>query len=236
MDYFKILAGRTRACINKYDMIGERGKAAVGLSGGADSMMLLCVLSELSKYCPQHFSVCAITVDMGFEDLDISPCIELCEKLGVEYKIVRTEIKKAVFDKNSENPCLLCSKMRRRALCDAAIGMGADTLALGHNEDDAAQTLLMNLLYGGNFISFSPVTDYGELKLIRPFVSSSEKLIRQASEQLSVSCVSSPCPYDKKTRREDMKKIIASVDSDSRGTAHRLINALEQHEIDGYKK
>ncbi len=113
---------------------------------------------------------------------------------------------------------------------------GANILALGHNEDDAAQTLLMNLLYGGNFISFSPVTDYGNITVIRPFVSSSERLIRQAAEQTDTIAVKSPCSYDKKTRREDMKKIIAQIDRDSRGTSHRLVNALMEHNIDGFKK
>ncbi len=236
MDYCKILTGKTRACIKKYGMIGTNDKIAVGVSGGADSHMLLQVLSELSKYCPENFSVCAITVDMGFESTDFSPCREMCDSLGVEYTVVKSEIKKAVFDTNTDNPCLLCSKMRRRLLCDSAESLGANVLALGHNEDDAAQTLLMNLLYGGNFISFSPITDYGNLRMIRPFVSCSEKLIRQAAEQMKTVAVKSPCPFDKKTRREDMKRIISEIDKDCRGTAHRLVNSLMEHNIDGFKK
>ncbi len=236
MDYFKILTGKTRACINKYGMVKNESKIALGLSGGADSLMLLCVLSELSRYCPEHFSVCAVTVDMGFDGVDFSDCQKLCDKYGVPYRIVSADIKKEVFDKNTENPCLPCSKIRRKLLCDTAEEMGADILALGHNEDDAAQTLLMNLLYAGDFISFSPLTDYGRLTVIRPFISSSEKLIRQACTQLDITPMPSPCPYDKKTRREDMKSIIGMIDKDSRGTSHRLINALQTHNIDGYKK
>ncbi len=236
MDYFKILTGKVRACINKYGMIPQGGKIAVGLSGGADSLMLLKALCKLSRYCPEKFTVCAITVDIGFDTVDMTYCDDLCRELNIERVTLKSEIKKEVLDKNTDEPCHICSKIRRRLLCDAARDMGADALALGHNEDDAAQTLLMNLLYSGKFISFSPVTDYGDIKVIRPLVSCSEKLIRQAAEQTDTVAVRSPCPYDKKTRREDMKHIILRIDKDSRGTAHRLVNSLMEHNIDGFKK
>lgn len=233
MDYIKILEGKVRACIKKYSMINDGDSVCVALSGGADSVMLLYLLAKIQKYTTEKFALSAMSVDMGFENADYDTCREFCEKLGVEYKIVKTEIKQVIV--NSENPCSLCSKMRRRVLCENAREMHVNTLALGHNEDDSAQTLLMNLLYGGNFISFSPMTDYGDLKIVRPLLSCSQKLIRTGIKQLDAPIMKSPCPMDKNTRREDIKKMIELTDRDCRGTAHRLVRSLEKNNIDGYK-
>ncbi len=234
MDHVKILEGKLRACIKKYSMINDGDNVCVALSGGADSVMLLYLLSKVRRYLPESFTVSALSVDMGFENADYDTCRKFCEKLGVEHKTVKTELKEII--ENNDNPCVLCSKMRRRVLCENAKNMHANVLALGHNEDDSAQTLLMNLLYGGNFISFSPVTDYGDIKIIRPLLSCSQKLIRAGVEQIDAPIMKSPCPMDKNTRREDIKKIIELTDRDCRGTSHRLVRSLEKHNIDGYKE
>ena len=42
----KIL-GKFRACIDKYNMIEENDCIAVGVSGGKDSLVLLCALARL---------------------------------------------------------------------------------------------------------------------------------------------------------------------------------------------
>ena len=55
------LTGRVRAAVQKYDLIDEGDKIAVGVSGGKDSLFLLCALAELSHYYPKHYTVTAVT-------------------------------------------------------------------------------------------------------------------------------------------------------------------------------
>ena len=57
------LTGRVRAAVEKYQLIEEGDRIAVGVSGGKDSLFLLCALAELSQYYPKHFSVVAVTAD-----------------------------------------------------------------------------------------------------------------------------------------------------------------------------
>ena len=68
------LIGRVRAAVEKYQLIEEGDKIAVGVSGGKDSLFLLCALAELSRYYPKHFTVTAITADpcFGGKETDFS--------------------------------------------------------------------------------------------------------------------------------------------------------------------
>ena len=68
----KILS-RARLAIEKYDMIQEGDRIAVGVSGGKDSLVLLLALSEIRKFLPRAFDLVAITVDMGFHTCETAP-------------------------------------------------------------------------------------------------------------------------------------------------------------------
>ena len=59
--------------------IKDGDKIAVGISGGKDSLTLLCALAALRRFYPKKFELCAITVDMGFEGSDFSSIAKLCE-------------------------------------------------------------------------------------------------------------------------------------------------------------
>ena len=146
------LVGKVRAAVQHYDMIDEGDQVAVGVSGGKDSLFLLCALAELSRYYPKKFTVAAITADPCFGGVptDYSAIQRLCESLSVPYTIKRTDLGPLIFDvRKEENPCALCAKMRRGILHNMCLELGIRKLALGHHFDDAVQTFFMNLCYGG---------------------------------------------------------------------------------------
>ena len=91
MDLQRVLSLVRKAC-DDYTMIDEGDKIAVGISGGKDSLTLLYALSHLRRFYPKHFDVVAVTVDLGFNNLDLSKISELCETLDVPYHIEKTDI------------------------------------------------------------------------------------------------------------------------------------------------
>lgn len=227
-----------RRAVDEYDMIEEGDKIAVGVSGGKDSLALLVGLWNLKMFYPKSFDICAITVDMGFEGCDFSPVTELCESLRIEYRIVKTDLARIIFDvRKEENPCSLCAKMRRGILHDNCKDMGANKIALGHHFDDVVDTFMMNLFNEGRLGTFSPVTYLSrkDITMIRPLILAPEKDIEYFVRQNALPVIKSPCPEDKHTDRENIKQLLASLERNNKGLRHRIFVAIKKAGLDGYR-
>ena len=164
---------QVRRAADDYEMIQDGDKIAVGISGGKDSLTLLYALSALRRFYPHPFELHAVTVDLGFENLNLGKIEALCKELDVPYTIVPTQIASIVFDQRKEkNPCALCAKMRKGALNEAIRGAGCNKIAYAHHKDDVVETLMLSLIYEGRFHTFAPVTflDRMNLTVIRPLV------------------------------------------------------------------
>ena len=61
-----------RRAADDYHMIESGDKIAVGISGGKDSLTLLYGLHGLMRFYPQPFTIHAVTVDLGFHNLDLT--------------------------------------------------------------------------------------------------------------------------------------------------------------------
>lgn len=231
------LLSLTRQAIDDYGLIQPGDKIAVGISGGKDSLTLLYALQGLQKFYPHQFDLCAITVDLGFGDFDLSPVKSLCEELSVEYTIVTTEIGKILFDTRKEsNPCALCAKMRKGALNEAAIRLGCNKIAYAHHRDDLIETMLLSLIYEGRFYSFSPETylDRTGLTVIRPMIYVNEADVIGFKNRYKLPVCKNPCPVDGKTKREYVKQLTKQLNLDAPGVKERFFHAITEGNIDGW--
>ncbi len=238
MNEMKRMLSFVRRAVDDYGMIEDGDRIAVGVSGGKDSLTLLAVMAALKRFYPKKFEVVGITIDMGFEGSDFSPIEEYCRTLGVEYKVIKTEIAKIIFDVRKEsNPCSLCAKMRRGSLHAAAQEAGCNKVALGHHYDDAVETFMMNLFFEGRLGCFSPVTYLSnrKIKLIRPMIYAQEKDVQYFTRRQTLPVIASLCPEDHATERENMKKLLAELERGNKGVKHRIFNAMCKGEIDGFK-
>lgn len=233
------LMGHVRAAVEKYSLIEAGDRIAVGVSGGKDSMYLLYALAMMRRYYPKPYEVVALTADPCFNgtQTDYSAIEALCAEWGVEYRIRRTDLGKIIFeDRKEENPCSLCARMRRGILHDMSKEAGCNKIALGHHFDDAVQTFLMNLFYGGKIGCFSPKSYLSrkDLYLIRPLVFCEEADIRRAVNRANLPVVKSGCPADGVTARQDTADLIAGLEKQFPDLRHKVMGAMERADIDGW--
>ena len=225
----KILS-RVRRAVDDYSMIEEGDRTAGRVAAGKDSLTLLCALAELRRFYPKRFELIGVSLDMGFEGTDFSGVQALCNELGVEYVLEKTDIAEVVFDIRQEsNPCSLCAKMRRGGVNDAAVKNGCNKVALGHHNEDVLETFFLSLFYEGRIRCFSPVTYLSrrDIHVIRPLIYVAEGDIKGYARRAELPIVFNPCPMDGKSKRQDMKEFINEKQKQDKFFKKKIMNAIQ---------
>lgn len=231
------LLSHVRKAVDDYSLIDDGDSIAVGISGGKDSLTLLYALNSLKRFYPNHFDIHAVTVDLGFNNLNLGPICSLCDFLNVQYTIIHTEIAKIVFeDRKETNPCSLCAKMRKGALNEAIKKLGCNKVAYAHHKDDVVETMLLSLIYEGRFHTFAPKTylDRMDLTVIRPLLYVKEADVIGFTNKMKLPVCKSPCPADGHTRREYAKEMLKKLEHENPGTRERMFTAIVNSGMHGW--
>lgn len=229
----------TRKAIDDFQMIKEKDSIAVGISGGKDSLTLLYALAGLRKFYPIHYSLTAVTVDLGYPDFDLTAIKELCRELDVPYHIIPTEIGAIIKEQNIKNsPCSLCAKLRKGALNQAVVELGCNKVAYAHHKDDIIETMLLSLMFEGRFYAFPPVThlDRSNLDVIRPLMYVPEVDIIGFKNHYNLPVVKNPCTFDGKTKRQYAKDLLQQLNKDHPGVKNRLFTAILNGNIPDWRQ
>ncbi|MBS6395782.1 MAG: tRNA 2-thiocytidine(32) synthetase TtcA [Clostridiales bacterium] len=232
------LLSLVRQAVEKYHMIEAGDRIAVGVSGGKDSLTLLYALKELSRFYPKPFSVCAVSVDLGFENTDFTEIEAYCEALGTEYSVVHTQIGQIVLKERKEkNPCSLCAKLRKGALVTEVQRLGCNKIAYAHHKDDFVETMLLSLIFQGQFYAFPPVTWFEDTKLsvLRPLMLVEEAQVKGFCSRYEIPVMKSPCPVDGTTRRAYAKELLAQIQREHPGAKERMFHAITEGNIYDWK-
>lgn len=229
----------TRKAIDDFQMIKENDSIAVGISGGKDSLTLLYALAGLRRFYPVHYSLTAITVDLGYPDFDLTEIKALCQKLDVPYHIIPTQIRAIIKEQNKKNsPCSLCAKLRKGALNQAVIELGCNKVAYAHHKDDIIETMLLSLMFEGRFYTFPPVThlDRSNLDVIRPLMYVPEVDVIGFKNHYNLPVVKNPCTFDGKTKRQYAKDLLQQLNKDHPGVKNRLFTAIINGNIPDWRQ
>ena len=232
----KIL-GYMRKAIRAYDMIQDGDRIAVCLSGGKDSITMLMGLKQLQTYFDKDFEIIAISVNPGFEFFDCDFLQKVCDDIGVQLIIENSDIKQIVFDiREEKRPCSLCANIRRGILNSVAVREGCNKIALGHNEDDALETFLMNLLLTGSFSTFGPTSymDRSKITVIRPLIYTPEKEIRKFVKRENIKVMPKACPMDGVSKREYMKNLLNDLNKDIPMCRANLLGVIKRNHLKGW--
>ncbi len=226
----KVLSSMRKA-IEKYNLISNGDKIAIGVSGGKDSLVLLRALNDFKKFNLFNFEIVAVTIDIYNGKEDYSNLKKFCDDLGVELYVEQTDIQNIVFNLRQEkNPCSLCAKMRRGALNSVCNKLGCNKLALAHHLQDVTTTFFLSLFYEGRLSTMLPKSYMSntDITLIRPLYLTEESKIINASKSYPI--LKSKCPADQDSKRKDIKELISRLHKEIPDCKKRIEHAILSEE------
>lgn len=215
--------------IHSREMIHDGDHVLVAVSGGLDSLSLLWLLRERQKKIPIRFRMTAAHVDPGFGSDSAERVETFFSEHGFEYRLIRSDFgPRAHNDENRENPCFLCSRLRRKALFELARQMGCNRIAYGHHKDDLIETFFLNVFYGASVSTMLPVQEFfqGRLFIIRPLYLADGDLIRRYAKFMGWSGIDLGCPTAGHTKREQVKEILDTLYRGNKKIKGNIFHAL----------
>lgn len=232
------------SAVRDYSLISAGDRVACCLSGGKDSLLLGVCLRELAKYSNVPFEVKYLSMDPGYSPEHRRAMEENFARLGFEPYIFETEIFKAV-EGTDRAPCHVCAAMRRGHLYKEAKKMGCNKIALGHHQDDVVETVLMSLLYGGEYKTMMPkVTseNWEGMQLIRPLYLVREKDIIAWKNQLGLETLRCACKVTRGDTgggaRARVKRLVEQLETENNAVFGNVFHSAEHVDLSyvlGYK-
>jgi tRNA 2-thiocytidine biosynthesis protein TtcA len=226
---YKVINRDVGKALHRYDMISDGDRILVALSGGKDSLTMMWALSERLSRIPIDYKLFAVYIDPGFEDGYSESLSEYCRKTGFELRVEHTDYGiLAHSSRNRENPCFLCSRLRRKRLFEIADELGCNKLALGHNKDDIIETLFLNICYAGEISTMVPSQSFFQEKftLIRPLSFVDEDVIRRFAREKGYPAFVNSCPTSKVSKRQEIKTLLKQLYRSNRKVKGNIFNAM----------
>lgn len=202
--------------IKEYDLIQENDKIAICISGGKDSFLLAKCMQELKKHGKFQYELEFLVMNPGYSKETMERIEENLKKLGIKAHIFESDIFAVSTELDGKNPCYFCAKMRRGYLYRFARELGCNKIALGHHFNDVVETILLNIIYNGQYSSMMPKlhSDHFEgMELIRPLYLIREKDIIHWTRYNDLTFIDCACSVTKKSsgKRKVMKELVESL-------------------------
>ena len=216
--------------IHGRQMIADGDHVLVSVSGGKDSMALLWLLRERIRRIPIDYRLTAVHVDPGFGSSSGEKMKAFFEAHGFPYRIIESDCgPRAHSSLNRENPCFLCSRMRRKMVFQTAGELQCNKIALGHHKDDIIETFFLNIFYGASISTMIPVQPFfkGKVTVIRPLYMIEEKMITRFVAAMGWPEIPLGCPTAGSSKREEIKAMLDRVYKGNKKVKGNIFHALQ---------
>ena len=210
-----------------------KGGILVGFSGGADSVMLMCFLSEYRRRCGEEFPILAVHVNHGIRGKEADGDEEfsrgIAGDLGIEFKSISVDVPK-MKDELGLGLEEAARNARYSIFADIIEGReDISTIAIAHNATDNTETVLMNILRGSGLsgvCGIKPVRD----NIIRPLIAVSKSEIVSLLDEHGISYVTDSTnlssDYSRNYVRNEILPMLSRLASDPDAAFSRLTDIL----------
>ena len=207
--------------IKDFDLIKDGDKIAVGVSGGKDSLLLCKLFQELKKDKSKNFEVKFISMNPGFEAIDVDKFKENLIEMGIDCELFDADVWKIAFEE-----------------------LGFNKLALGHHFDDIVETTMINMFFAGTVKTMLPKvpSTSGRMDIIRPLAYVREKDIINFMRHNTIQPMSCGCPIEAgkvDSKRKEIKKLLQDLEEKNPNIKQSIFNSMKNINLDyvlGYTK
>ncbi|MFH0701902.1 MAG: TIGR00269 family protein [Candidatus Woesearchaeota archaeon] len=232
--------------LQKYQLIDANDKVCVACSGGKDSQTVLYLVK---KYLLAHNlnvkDLKVLAIDEGIKNYRSTTLKDLkkfCQEQQVELKIIEAKkefkytldatLKKLDKNNSANKPCHICGVWRRYLINKYAREMKCTKLVTGHNLDDEAQAIVMNIFKANTSLSahLGPISGIQDHELfvrrVKPLYFCPEKEVRLYSilKRFPVRFVE--CPYAEEGYRAKIRDMLNEFESKYKGTKQGIIGSF----------
>jgi cytoplasmic tRNA 2-thiolation protein 1 len=201
-------------------------KVAIGASGGKDSTVLASVLKTLNERHGYGLDLVLLSIDEGIKGYR-DDSLETVKRNAVQYDMPLTVVgydelygwtmDQVVETIGKKGNCTYCGVFRRQALDRGAKMLGIKHVVTGHNADDIAETVLMNLLRGdlarlSRSTSIVTGDSRSEVKRSKPLKYSYEKEIVLYAHHKKLDYFSTECIYSPEAFRGSARGLIKQLE------------------------
>jgi len=241
MHFNKGFLKRVQKTINKYNMLKRNDVIAIGLSGGKDSVVMMDVMAKLQKDFPTE--LIAISIDEGIENYradGLKYAKMAAERAEVDHQIFSFketfgyDLDEAliVLGENRMAPCSYCGPFRRNLLNQAAREVGATKLVTGHNADDEAQTMMMNMMRGNllKTLHGNPEPTFKDeafVNRVKPFRRTTEQEIVLYANLNDLPYQEMSCPHATEAYRGKIRDILTDMMQEDPAVIFSIINSAD---------
>lgn len=242
--YRKEIWRKFTKAINTYDLIQDKDKIAVCISGGKDSMLMAKLFQELKRHGKIDFETVFLVMDPGYDKINREKIEENAKILNIPIQIFESDIFESVSE-IEKSPCYLCARMRRGCLYKKAKELGCNKIALGHHYNDVIETILMGILYGSQFQTMMPKlhsVNFEDMELIRPMYLIREEAILRWKEYNELEFIQCACKFTKKcdqceeeqnpSARLEVKKLIQKLKETNPDVEEHIFRSVENVNLD----
>ena len=236
--------------VKQYELIQEKDKIAVCISGGKDSMLMAKLMQHLHKHSEIPFELVFLVMDPGYNEENRRRIEDNATLLHIPITVFESNIFD-VANNAGGNPCYLCARMRRGHLYAKAQELGCNKIALGHHFSDVIETTLIGMFYGSQLQAMLPKlhsTNFAGMELIRPMYCVHEDSIKAWCRYNSLAFIQCACRFTEQyknngnenlmSKRQEIKDLIKDLKKTNPNIENSIFKSIHAVCLDtmpGYK-